>query len=396
MSVPRVILRPKRAQPFFARHPWVFAGAIQSVEGQPVDGEEVELVSSTGTFIARGLFNSKSKIRVRLYTWKVGESLDHEFFRRQLESAIRFRNHWIEGQPTPNACRLVASEADGISGLIVDRYDRWLSVQITSLAIAQRREMFTQLLVQSTGTIGAYVRTERGIGKMEGLDLKDGLLWGEIPSEPIEILENGVHYRVDLREGQKTGFFLDQRANRQTVARYLVGRSVLDCFCYTGGFGLHAARAGAVSVESVDISESALNLARLNAALNQITNIDFIHADVFEHLEKLVVAERKYGGIVLDPPKFARNRDAVAGALRGYRVLMGQALRLIETDGILVMCCCSGLITESEIEEILSQVAVAADRPVQILERRGQDVDHPINVSCPETDYLKCLICRVV
>jgi 23S rRNA (cytosine1962-C5)-methyltransferase len=396
MSIPRVILRSKRAQPFFSHHPWVFAGAIQSVEGQPVDGEEVELVSSKGNYVAYGLFNSKSKLRVRLYSWKEDARLDRGFFREQIDSAIRLRTRLFADYPQPNACRIVASEADGLSGLIVDRYDRWLAVQITSLAIGQRKEMLAELLTEVTGAAGIYVRTERGIGKLEGLELQDGLLKGDVPTEPVEIVEGSVRYRVDMRQGQKTGFFLDQRANRKTVANHLKGRTVLDCFCYTGGFGLHAATAGATSVESVDISEPALNLARQNAELNRLVNISFVRADVFDHLAAIVATDRRFGGIILDPPKFARNRDAVPAALRGYRVLMSHALRLLEPDGILVMCCCSGLISAADIEEVLAQVAVDANRSVQILECRGQDIDHPVCVTCPETRYLKCFICRVI
>jgi 23S rRNA (cytosine1962-C5)-methyltransferase len=395
MSIPRVILRPKRAQPFFGRHPWVYPGAIQSVEGNPADGAEVELRSSAGNFVARGFYNSKSKIRVRLYSWTENEPLDEVFFRKRFESALRLRRTLLGQLPAPKACRLIASEADGVSGLIVDRFDRWLTVQFTSLALAQRRDWLTRLLVESTGASGLYLRTERGIGKLEGLDVQDGPLWGDVPSEPVEITEGPVRYLVDIRAGQKTGFFLDQRTNRQVAARYLNGRDVLDCFCYTGGFGLHAAKGGAKSITAVDISESALQLARRNAELNGLTDIRFHKADVFDYLTELLESDRKFGGIVLDPPKFARNREAVPDALRGYRILMQQALRLLENDGILMMCCCSGLITSQDIEEVLAQVAVDGNCQVQILERRGQDVDHPISVTCPETGYLKCLICRV-
>lgn len=395
MSIPRVILRPKRAQPFFGRHPWVYPSAIQSVEGDPGAGAEVELRSAAGNFVARGFYNSKSKIRVRLYSWNESEPLDEAFFRNRFESALRLRRTLLGQQPEPNACRLVASEADGVSGLIVDRFDRWLTVQFTSLALAQRRELVARLLVELTGATGLYLRTERGIGKLEGLEVQDGPLWGDIPTAPIEIAEGPVRYLVDLREGQKTGFFLDQRTNRQVAARYLAGRDVLDCFCYTGGFGLHTAKGGGKSVTAVDISEPALHLARRNAELNGVSNISFHKADVFDYLSELVDSGRKFGGVVLDPPKFARNRDAVPVALRGYRVLMQQALRLLENDGILVMCCCSGLITSQNIEDVLAQVAVDGNCQVQILERRGQDVDHPISVTCPETGYLKCLICRV-
>jgi 23S rRNA (cytosine1962-C5)-methyltransferase len=391
MTVPRVILRPKRAQPFFGRHPWVFAGAIAAVDGAPSDGAAVELVSSAGTFVARGLYNSRSKIRVRLYSWEPGEALDDAFFRRRLATALRLR----DTVPGPGAAgRLVASEGDGLSGLIVDRYDRWLAVQFTSLALAQRRDALGELLAELTGAAGMVLRTERGVGKLEGLELHDGPLRGDVPTEPVAISDNGLRFFVDIRAGQKTGFFFDQRANRLAAARYLIGRSVLDAFCYSGGFALHAARAGAGLVEAVDVSEPALALARRNAELNGVANVDFVRADVFDHLGELVRAGRRFGGVVLDPPKFARNRAAVPLALRGYRVLIDHALRLLEPDGILIMCCCSGLIAGGEIEGVIAQVAAHARRDVQILERRGQDADHPIAVTCPETSYLKCLICR--
>lgn len=204
-----------------------------------------------------------------------------------------------------------------------------------------------------------------------------------------------VRYRVDLREGQKTGFFLDQRANRLAVANY-TSETVLDCFCYSGGFGLHAAKKGTISVEAVDISESALNLARENADLNGVRQIRFVKADIFDHLNALVRDGRKFGAVILDPPKFAHTRKSLPDALRRYHSLLGNAMHSLEPDGVLVMCCCSGLISISDIETVMARVAVDAGRNVQILERRGQDVDHPISVTCLETGYLKCLVCRVI
>ncbi len=396
MNNPRVILRPKRAQPFFARHPWVFPGAVQAVDGEPADGAEVDLVSSAGNFVARGFFNSKSKIRVRLYSWNENQSLDEAFFSEKIASAARLRQLLYGPNPEFTAHRLIASEADGLSGLTVDRYDRWLVMQPTSLAIGQRREMLGAILSRIPDIDGIYLRTERGIGKLEGLELQDGLLCGTIPSEPIKIDEVMVRYFVDIREGQKTGFFLDQRSNRRTVNAYLHGREVLDCFCYSGGFGLHAATSGATSVESVDISETALSLARRNAELNNATNITFVKADVFDHLAALTEQGRKFGAIILDPPKFARSKQAIPDALRGYRTLLSYALKLLDTDGILVMCCCSGLISGTDIEAVLAQVSADSRRDIQILERRGQDADHPVIVTCPQTSYLKCFICRVI
>jgi 23S rRNA (cytosine1962-C5)-methyltransferase len=396
---PRVVLQPRRARPFYGRHPWVYAGAVAAVSGSPADGDEVELVSHAGNFIARGLHNSKSKIRVRLYSWSPEAALDRDFFRGRLETALRLRRS-ILGLDNPEqpdrAVRLVFSEGDGLSGLTVDRYARWLVVQFTSLGLALRREMLTELLVELTRPEGIYLRTERGIGKLEGLELHDGPLWGQTPSEPVAVEETGLRFLVNLAEGQKTGFYLDQRDNRLAVAGLARGRRVLDAFCYTGGFGLHAARAGAAAVLGVDTSEPALALARANARLNGLGHIDFVRADVFDHLEALATSGERFGLVVLDPPKFARSRNAVEEALRGYRRLQTLALRLLQPDGILVTCCCSGLIGMDVLEDLLAQLAAEERREVQLLERRGQAPDHPVAVACLESSYLKCLINRVV
>jgi len=392
--LPRVILQPKRAQPFLGRHPWVYAGAIATVEGNPTDGAEVELVGHAGTYIARGLYNSQSKIRVRLYSWKPDVPLDQDFFRERLTAAVRLRQMLGLGGPG-RACRLVFSEGDGLSGLTLDSYDRWLVAQFTALGLAQRREMFADLLLELCQPAGIYLRTERGIGQMEGLPLQDGLLRGETVPGPIEIEEQGVRFLVNIAEGQKTGFYLDQRDNRAVVARFAPGRRVLDAFCYSGGFGLHAARAGATEVVGVDGSESALALARENARLNNLDHMQFVKADVFDDLDQRVRHGERFGLVVLDPPKFARRRGAIEEALRGYRRLQTLALRLLEPDGILAVCCCSGLITVAMLEELLAQVAASTHREVQLLERRGPAPDHPVSVACLESHYLKCLIARV-
>jgi 23S rRNA (cytosine1962-C5)-methyltransferase len=395
MSLPRVILKPRRARPFYGRHPWVFAGAVDSVEGQPADGDEVDLVSHTGDFVARGLFNSQSKIRVRLYGWSADVPLDEAFFRERLEKAVRLRRDLLRLGGPGHACRLVFSEADGLSGLSVDQYDRWLVLQFTSLGMAQRRDVLADVLQDVVKPEGMYLRTERGIGQLEGLELHDGLLRGNVPSEPIEIGDGGLRFQVHLTEGQKTGFYLDQRDNRQATSRFALGRRVLDAFCYSGGFGLHAAKAGARSVLGVDGSEAALQLARANAQLNGVQQVTFERADVFDKLVALAGAGERFGLMVLDPPKFARAGHAVDEALRGYRRLQALALRLLEADGILVVCCCSGLITRDMLIDLLSQLAAESRRDIQILESRGPASDHPTAATCPETNYLKCLICRV-
>ena len=394
-SIPRLLLLPRRAKPFYSRHPWVFVGAIQSVEGEPGDGAEVNLCTNTGQFVARGYYNSRSKIRARLYGWREDVPLDRDFFRGRLEAALRLRNDILKLGGPGKACRLVFSEGDLLSGLTVDRYDRWLVVQFTALGLAQRRDLFADLLMELAQPEGIYLRTERGIGTLEGLELQDGPLRGNVPEGPIVIDEDGLKFLVNLREGQKTGFYLDQRDNRRAVARLSTGRRVLDAFCYTGGFSLHAARAGAREVVGLDVSETALALARDNARLNGLDQVSFLSGDGFGKLEELAKAGEKFGLVVLDPPKFARSRTAVDDAIRGYSRLQTLALRLLDTDGILVTCCCSGLITMDMIEGLLAQIAVKENREVQILERHGQPADHPVSVTCSESNYLKCLISRV-
>lgn len=393
---PRVILKPKRAQPFYARHPWVFAGAIDTIEGNPADGDEVILASTSGGFVARGLYNSQSKITVRLYGWDDAQPLDQAFFRSRIERALRLRHDILKLDHSPRpAYRVVFSEADGLSGLIVDRYADYLTVQFTALVMARRQEMIIEILRDLLKPRGIYLRTEKGIGKLEGIELHDGLIWGEAPTQDVLIEEHGLQFTMNISEGQKTGFYLDQRENRHTVATFAPGRRVLDAFSYSGGFGLYAARAQAASVECVDASEAALTLARRNAELNGLNTIQFTAADVFTYLGQLAQENRTYDLIVLDPPKFARNRSALPEAFRGYRRLHQLAMKLLAPDGILVSCCCTGLITLDDLEDVIAQCAGDAHRDLQFLERRGPASDHPVAASCRQGGYLKCVISRV-
>jgi 23S rRNA (cytosine1962-C5)-methyltransferase len=391
----KVILKPKRAQPFFGRHPWVFAGAIERVEGEPADGDEADLVSHGGNFVARGLFNSQSKIRARLYSWEEGVPLDASFFRERLARAIRLRHDVLKLNQPDAGYRVVFSESDYLSGMVVDRYGEWLAVQFTALGLAKRRDVIANELRELLQPRGIYLRTEKGIGKLEGVELHDQLLWGDPPPSDLTINESGLRVFVNLAEGQKTGYYLDQRDNRLAVAQLCAGKRVLDVFCYSGGFGLHAARAGATEVLGLDASEPALELARRNAAANEITNIVFEAADVFRHLADLVAIRRQFDVVILDPPKFARNRGAVPEALKGYRRLHQLALKLLAPDGVLVSCCCTGLIALEELEDVIAQVAVESRRDLQILARRGSAPDHPIAITCRETGYLKCVLSRV-
>lgn len=390
----RVVLKPRKALPFFARHPWVFAGAIERTEGSFQPGDVVQLHSAEGEFIAHGIANPHSKIAVRLYSWQEGEPLNEGYFRKQLEQAIELRR--ALGLLTPDGgCRLVNSEGDGLSGVTIDHYAGWLTIQFTALAMETRRGLFVNLLNELLAPQGIYLRTEKGIGALEGMALRDGLISGSLPPAELAIREHGLSIRVNIAEGQKTGYYFDQRDNRQAVARLAKGRRVLDAFCYSGGFALACAHAGASHVDAVDASEPALTLARHNATANDLP-ITWHHADVFKHLDAAIVRGERYGLIVLDPPKFARDRQAIPQALRGYRQLLKSAVQLLEPGGYLAFCCCSGLITHEDLLALHAEVGAASGRMVQLLERRGAAADHPVAASCPESAYLKCFLSRVV
>jgi 23S rRNA (cytosine1962-C5)-methyltransferase len=392
----QVILKPRKSRPFYGRHPWVLDSAIDRVDRTPADGDIVDLLSDKGKFIARGIFNSRSRIRVRLYTWNIAETLDEAFWHNRLESAIEFRKQLGYADPQ-GAARLVFSEGDGLSGLIVDRYGEFLAVQVTALAMALRLPQIVPMLVELTRAQGIMIRTERGVARAEGIELRDGPYWGKTPEGPLVIVDNGLKYELDLAEGQKTGFYLDQRDNRVAAARYFRDRRVLDMFCYSGGFSMAAsAIGGARDVLGVDTSQKAVDLAYANAERNGLKNLRFQCGDGFKTLESLVEVGEQFGGVVLDPPKFARSRNAVDEAMRAYHWLNRLGVSLLEPGGILVTCSCSGHVTREDFLYMLVGVAQQTARTIQVLEQRGASADHPINVACLESEYLKCFICRVV
>jgi 23S rRNA (cytosine1962-C5)-methyltransferase len=393
-----VTLKKRRALPFFSKHPWVFAGAIDRVEGDPQPGSEVVVRASGGEFIARGLFNPDSNIRVRLYTWTEAEPLDADFWRRRVNTAIDLRDQLYDKGPAAKACRLVFSEGDGLSGLTVDRYDDWLMVQWTSRALYSRQEEILAPLCERVQPKGIWMRTERGIGEAEGLEASDGLIRGEEPPRPLFIEENGLRYGIDVVEGQKTGFYFDQRENRLAAARYAQGRRALDAFCYTGGFALNALQhGGAAHATGVDSSGPAIETARANAELNGLgARCEFLRSDVSQQLEQFAGAGRKFGLVVLDPPKMARNRAGLERAAKGYARLNRLGLELLDPGGILVTCSCSGLMEREMFLDVLARAALDAGRTLQILEQRGQTADHPVSVHCREGSYLKCVIARAV
>jgi len=394
-DLPRVILKPRRARPFFARHPWVFVGSIDRVEGDPEPGAEVAVLSREGQFVARGLFNPHSAIRVRLYRWE-DAPLDDAFWRDRLAAALRMRAAVLGFTDPATPCRLVFSESDGLSGLTVDRYGPHLVAQFSSLALHTRRDALIDILVELTGAEGVFFRTERGIAGQEGLEATNGLVRGPEPAGPVEVVEHGIKYEVDLRGGQKTGFYLDQRDNRPAVARYAGGKRVLDLFCYAGAFSLNALiHGGATHTLGFDSSAPAIELARRNAILNGQAHARFEVADVFEALDRLRAAGERFGLVICDPPKFARHPKAVEEAVKGYLRLNRAAVDVLEPDGVLATCSCSGHVDRGLFADVLGQVAELSGRPIQFLEQRGQAADHPVSASCLETEYLKCFVCRV-
>jgi len=393
VALPEIILKPRRSQPFFMGHPWVFAGAIAKISDGLADGDEVLLVSHEGTPIARGLFNSASQIQVRLYSWNLDLPLDEQFWRERLQAAIALRSRIFGDEAHRQACRLVFSEADGLSGLTVDRFGDWLSLQLTSQALATRCEMLCDLLEEIVHPAGIWLRTEKGMTAAEGLTLQDGLLRGEPPAGPLTIREHGIEYLADLQEGQKTGFYFDQRDNRKAAARYLTG-DVLDICCYSGGFALNAAQQERVTrVTGVDSSANAIELANQNADRNGLTDkCEFVTRDSLKYLNE---ETSQYDGIILDPPKFARSRGGIKRALKAYFKWNVAALNRLKSPGVLVTCSCSGLVTKEQFHDVLRDAASETGRFVRILEERGQAADHPVSLFCPENDYLKCLICAV-
>ena len=280
----------------------------------------------------------------------------------------------------------------------MDRYGDWLLVQITSFALAKRKEILLEALRKTLNPRGIWLRTEKGIRATEGLELADGLLWGEIPPRPMWIEEHGVRYGIDVAEGQKTGFFLDQRDNRRRAADFVRGGRMLDVCCYTGGFGLNGlVNGGAAEVIAVDASESALVQARSKAELNGVADrYKTVKQDAFKALEELESRGERFDLVILDPPKLARNRQGIDAALRGYYSLNRFALGLIQPGGFFVTCSCSGQITHELFADMLGQASLHANRRLQILEVRGPSADHPSSVHCLETDYLKCYLCRVL
>ncbi|MFO0896865.1 MAG: class I SAM-dependent rRNA methyltransferase [Pirellulales bacterium] len=395
LALPQVQLKPRKARPFYGRHPWVLDSAIERIDPAAADGDAVDLLCDKGKWIARGLLNRASRIQVRLYTWSPAEPLDAAFWRQRLETAVQLRRDLGYDRPQ-GAARLVFSEADGLSGLVVDRYGEHVVVLVTALAMSKRVDEFVPSLVELLHPKSVLVRHDRQMLKSEGMAAEDRTVHGATPEGPVFIEENGLRFGVDLRGGQKTGFYLDQRENRRRAAEFCRGRRTLDLFCYTGGFSLAAIQAGARETLGVDTSERSVELAKANAALNGFANARFEAGDCFERLDALRGAREKFGAVILDPPKFASSGDNVEKALRAYHRLNRVAVDLLEPGGFLITCSCTGRVSREEFLDMLAGVAQQSKRQIQVLEQRGPAPDHPVSVSSLEGDYLKCVICRVV
>jgi 23S rRNA (cytosine1962-C5)-methyltransferase len=390
----KVVLKPGRDKPVRQRHPWIFSGAVERIQGSAGDGDLVQVCDPTGEFLATGYLNRRSQIVVRLLTWDHDEPVDGTFWRRRLERSVQGRSGLI-GDPATDAYRLVNAESDGLPGLIVDRYGRWLVMQCLTLGVARRREEIAAQLAGVVPAAGIYARDEAAVRRKEGLGLESGPLRGDVPPDRIEIVEHGHRFLVDIKKGHKTGFYLDQRENRLKAAPYCAGAAVLNVFSYTGGFGVYAARAGALSVANLDSSADALALAAENVALNGCALQEMVTGDAFQVLRRYRDQGRSFDVVILDPPKFAASQAQVLAATRGYKDVNLLAMQLLRPGGVLVTFSCSGLVSADLFQKIVFGARLDARREVQILEYLAQGSDHPVLLTFPESAYLKGLVCRV-
>ena len=394
----QVILKKGREKSVLNRHPWIFSGAIRRIEGDPQNGDVVDIWNSKGRFVARGIISLKSQIRVRILTWTVyQEHIDESFWYRRIERAIDGRQA-LNDDPATNAYRLVHAEADGLPGLIVDRYGPWLVVQFLSVAVERYRSTIINALTEFTAPQGIYERSDTNSRELEGLVPMTGPIWGEVPPDLIEIEENGFRFLVDIKGGQKTGYYLDQRENRQRLMPYLANKEVLNVFSFSGGFSVYAAAANAGRVINIDSSEAAHGLAEQNMNLNGFRNREDLHiaADAFEILRAYRDQKWTFDVVILDPPKFAHNARQIDQASRGYKDINLLGMKLLKPGGILATFSCSGVISQDLFQKILFGASVDAQRDVQILTYLHQGTDHPVLLTFPEAAYLKGFICRVL
>jgi 23S rRNA (cytosine1962-C5)-methyltransferase len=394
-----LILKPGKEKSLLRRHPWIFSGAVERVKGDPAPGETVRVLSAEGGFLAHAAFSPNSQIRARVWNWREGEAVDQAFFRRRLQAAVAEREPLPAFGHAQGALRLVHGESDGLPGVSVDRYADTLVLQLTSAGAERWRDTLAGLLAELTGCTRVYERSDAEVRSLEGLTARSGPVLGGEPPAGIDIVEPGgapLRFRVDVRGGQKTGFFLDQRDNRALVQGLSRGRDVLDAFCYTGGFSVAAATGGARSVLALDSSAQALALARENLAANGIgeAGVEWREADVFQALRQLRDQGRRFGLVVLDPPKFAPTAALVERAARAYKDINLLAFKLLDPGGALVSFSCSGAVGADLFQKIVAGAALDAGVAARIERRLMAAPDHPVALNFPEGEYLKGLLCR--
>ena len=391
-AFPRVILKKGREKPLLRGHPWVFSGAVAKIEGEVAPGDVGEVYSMDGQFLGIGHLNSHSQIILRLLTRKK-EDLKIDFFRERLSKAAYLRETWLKEKT--NAYRMVNGEGDFLPGLIVDRYGRTFVVQCLTAGMERLKGLLTDLLVNGFLPQSIYDRSDAATRKEEGLSEASGLLYGKEVPDRIEIEEYGCRFRVDVKRGQKTGFYLDQRENRFALKELSQGKKILDCFSYTGAFSVHTGLGGAEEMTLIDSSGEALAMAEEQFDINHLGKIRrrLIHGDAFETMRGL---EDEYDIVILDPPPFAKKKSHLQSASRGYKDLNLQAFRLLRREGILFTFSCSHHMSWDLFQKIVFSAAVDAGRRVQLLDRRGHPVDHPTDLYHPEGEYLRGLICRVL
>jgi 23S rRNA (cytosine1962-C5)-methyltransferase len=389
-----LVLKPGREKSLLRRHPWIFSGAVQHVDGEPASGGTVNLLSFKGDFLARAAYSPVSQIRARVWTFDPDEQVNPDFFRKGIRAAIHARDTWCLTHDT-DALRLIYAESDGLPGLIVDRYGDVLVLQSLTAGSEFWKETIADILLEETGLQTIYERSDADVRELEGLQPVVGLLRGALPDARIAIHENDLQFSINLETGHKTGFYLDQRQNRLRVRELAKGRDVLDCFCYTGGFTLNALAGGAKSVVAVDASAEALSLGRENLALNgqQAGSVEWCEGDVFQVLRKFRDEGRSFDMIVLDPPKFAPTAAQAEKASRGYKDINLLGFKLLRPGGILVTFSCSGGVDAYLFQKIVASAALDAGVEAQIVEHLSQGPDHPVALNFPEGAYLKGLVC---
>ncbi|NSW52408.1 MAG: class I SAM-dependent rRNA methyltransferase [Anaerolineae bacterium] len=391
----RIVLKAGRERSLEKRHPWIFSGAIARIEGNPENGSTLDVVDHEGRWLAKAAYSRTSKIQGRVWTWDASEPVDEAFLANRVRAALSARSRLVPDHLT-NALRLVHGESDGIPGLVVDRYGDHLVMQVLSAGIENWKEVLAAVLAEQTGCAGIYERSDVDVRELEGLPQRTGLVLG-MDTDTIVIHEQGLQFQVNFHGGQKTGFYVDQRNNRQILREMMPdGAAVLNCFCYTGAFTVYAFAGGAAQVTSIDSSEEALRAARINMALNQMGDRDqeWICGDVFQELRKCRDARKTYDVIILDPPKFAPTSAQAERAARGYKDINLLAFKLLRPGGLLFTFSCSGGVNTELFQKIVAGAALDAGVDAQIIAHMAQGPDHPVSLAFPEGTYLKGLVCR--